>query len=536
MTITSIQAKTERAIRRAVNAASAEPFLFLSRFWNVKHPTKGAIPLEIWEGQKKWYEHVDANQFTITLKGRQSGISTIGTARSGLKCLTQDSQDIIMLSRTEREAVKLIAKIQYALDRLPPELRERFPVKQGKSRNQLKIVFDNDSSIEAMPSLEDPGRGASVAEMFVDEWAFFADPEETWASIYPISDHGGKIILLTTFNNFSRGAKFVKEFWEAAQTKQNNFLPLFIPWQEVPGRDEEWYIKKKRDLKPWQLAQEYPSTAEQAFLESGTAYYNREIFSHCKVQEPDVYALDIHEDGPGFSTRLGTYPRIFTEMDEDVLRIFEPPDSAKSYAAALDVSEGLESGDWSVLQIASSEGLVAKLRTKSPPEDLPDLILPVLAAYGNPIFAIERNNHGYTVVILMRHRYDNLYTQTRLDRKLSTTSDQIGWYTNKITKPLILDKIQLYCKDGFMVSDDTTLNELKQFARLDNGKTGGRPYDDCVMSLGICLQMLDHLRPFEEEEIIVDDVPPKFSMEWWEEFAKLNYPYNQSSSMKASSF
>jgi len=60
-----------------------------------------------------------------------------------------DREDIF-LSRNEKEAKKLKAKVDYGYDRLPKWLKDRGP--KVVAKNKLLIEFANGSLIEAMPS------------------------------------------------------------------------------------------------------------------------------------------------------------------------------------------------------------------------------------------------------------------------------------------------------------------------------------------------------------------------------------------------
>ena len=38
------------------------------------------------------------------------------------------------------------------------------------------------------------------------------------------------------------------KFWTDAEKGHNDFVPLFIPYTEIPGRDEEWASEQRRQL------------------------------------------------------------------------------------------------------------------------------------------------------------------------------------------------------------------------------------------------------------------------------------------------
>ena len=49
---------------------------------------------------------------------------------------------------------------------------------------------------------------------------------------------------------------------------------MFFPWSASEDRDESWYEGKKDAMLPWQLAQEYPTSPEEAFVRSGNPVFD----------------------------------------------------------------------------------------------------------------------------------------------------------------------------------------------------------------------------------------------------------------------
>jgi hypothetical protein len=52
---------------------------------------------------------------------------------------------------------------------------------------------------------------------------------------------------------------------------------MFFPWSATEDRDESWYLSKKESMLPWQLAQEYPTTPEEAFIKSGNPVFDLDV-------------------------------------------------------------------------------------------------------------------------------------------------------------------------------------------------------------------------------------------------------------------
>lgn len=240
----------------------------LSRFWNIKVPGVGRQVFALREAQIEAIDEWNRERYSLTLKARQIGWSTIVTAHCWHNAYFHPDREILLLSKGEREAAELISKIKYGLRFLPDWMRRRGPVQLTDSKS--RIDFSNGSSIISLPSAADPARGFSGYLVVVDEWAFLNNPDEAWAAIEPVADVGGRIIGLSTANGYGN---FFHTLWVEAETGHNFFKTMFHNWR-AGGRDDAWYEAKKKALPSWQLAQEYPDNPEEAFIKSGNPVFD----------------------------------------------------------------------------------------------------------------------------------------------------------------------------------------------------------------------------------------------------------------------
>tara|TARA_R110002020_G_scaffold204889_1_gene409229 strand:- start:4163 stop:5053 length:891 start_codon:yes stop_codon:yes gene_type:complete len=245
---------------------------FLQNYWHIAHPAHGRILFDLRSAQSTALEHWEDNRYSLTLKARQIGWSTLVAAHQFWLAFFKADQNIIDLSRTEREAVLLLKKTKYGFKHLPDWMIERGP--KSLVEHQQRMGFDNGSLITSMPSASDPARGESASLIVVDEWAFLPNPEEAWASIEPVADIGGRIIGLSTANG---SGNFYHQLWVGATTAANKFAPMFFPWSATEDRGDAWYQEKIESMLPWQLAQEYPTTPEEAFVKSGNPVFDLDI-------------------------------------------------------------------------------------------------------------------------------------------------------------------------------------------------------------------------------------------------------------------
>ena len=245
---------------------------FLEKYWYIAHPAQGRILFRLRAAQLAALEEWRQERYSLTLKARQIGWTTLVAAHQFWLAFFHSDQNIIDLSRTEREAVLLLRKTKYGASHLPKWMVERGP--KPLVEHQQRMAFDNGSQVTSMPSASDPARGESATLIVVDEWAFLPNPEEAWSSIEPVADVGGRIIGLSTANG---SGNFFHQLWVGAETGSHSFAPMFFPWSASEDRGDDWYQSKREAMLPWQLAQEYPSTPEEAFVKSGNPVFDLDV-------------------------------------------------------------------------------------------------------------------------------------------------------------------------------------------------------------------------------------------------------------------
>jgi len=469
----------------ADNEELLEAFIyFCSNHVYIKHPSKGRIKFDLRPAQIATVRAWISNRNSIVLKARQIGFSTLAAAFSFWLAFFWADRFIVMLSKTEREAAKLLSKAKYIYKFLPLWLRMSGP--ELLQNNVLKMAFDNDSVIESLPSANEPARGESVYLAIIDEMAFLPNPDEAWASIEPIADVGGRIIILSTAKG--EGNTFFN-LWQGSQNNTNRFHGIFFPWSANGDRDQAWYDAQALDLPPWQLHQEYPSNPEEAFIRSGRPVFDIDSLSKFDIEKPKT----------GVQKKLSDTKNAYMfESSGGPLSIWQLPQYGCVYAIGADVSEGLARGDYSSAHVldAKSGLVVAHWHGHIDPDKFGEDILYAMGFfYNEALIGVESNNHGLTTLTaLNRANYTNLFRQRRMNLRHPDATEILGWRTTSLTKPLAIDELSAAMRDGIIdLKCEYTLAELKTFIRDDNGSTHGSPHDDRVMSLAIANQMLRYV-------------------------------------------
>lgn len=318
------------------------------------------------------------------------------------------------------------------------------------------------------------------------------------------------------------------EAWQAAVAGTSGYLPYFAPWFEddryrepVPAGftrtfDEDEYCAKVLDVYgetlgddqlvfrrqkialdgPDLFKQEYPTFPEDAFLTSGAPVFNLTKLAERRDALPDI----LHRmDYDPIEQVLSPNPR-------GRLHLFREIDPNMDYTVAVDVSKGTggeqdtSEGDWSVAQVLDRyKRQVAVWRGKVEPDYLAVICYHLGHLFNEARMAIEFNNHGilpntmlYKTGVMVRGElktYDNLYTREVYDKITDEMREELGFYTDVKTRPLIIDELRQAVRDGtIMLNDPTTIDEMTTFvADPKTGKIEAEVgcHDDTVMALAI---------------------------------------------------
>ena len=102
---------------------------------------------------------------------------------------------------------------------------------------KLNLRLSNGSQIKATSASSDAGRSEAVSLLLIDEAAFIDNIGEIWASAQQTLATGGGCIALST--PYGTGNWF-HQTWVRAESQENEFLPIKLPWFVHLERNQEW--------------------------------------------------------------------------------------------------------------------------------------------------------------------------------------------------------------------------------------------------------------------------------------------------------
>jgi len=225
-----------------------DPAYFMKKYCFIQHPTRGRILFNLYPFQEGVLHLFRDNQYIITLKSRQLGISTLASAYALWLMLFHKDKNVLALATTQATARNLVTKTIFMYENLPKWLQLPFTEK-----NKLSLRLKNGSKITAKSSNSDSARSEAVSLLLVDEAAFIDNIEDTFTAAQQTLATGGQCIALSTPNGVGN---WFHKTWEKAEAAENSFVPVKLPWSVHPERDQSWRDQQDQDLGVKNAAQE----------------------------------------------------------------------------------------------------------------------------------------------------------------------------------------------------------------------------------------------------------------------------------------
>jgi hypothetical protein len=233
--------------------------------------------------------------------------------------------------------------------------------------------------------------------------------------------------------------------------------------------------------------QEFPLTAEEAFVTSG-----QQVFNVRKLADIS-YALKSQPEPKSY--RYSRTERGFYAAPYGQLRLYQEPAPNSLYVIGGDVGEGLPDSDPSVLQVLQVPEMVqvAVFQDRVKPDDLAYIAYDLGKLYNHALVAVETTGPGIATNLKLRDslHYPLLYQRESFDSDQRKYIKKVGWSTNRGSKPIMITALRGGIDDDILVlRDPETLNELLHYVLKKDGTMGAQQgkHDDLVMALAVAIQ------------------------------------------------
>lgn len=491
----------------------------------------------------------------IILKSRRMGVSTIIQAHFAHLVFTQQRWSAITGAHEMRSSTYLHGMVEQMYAALPEPLKRQKQV--GLQGRRLEFVEGAGLQTFTAGTGESVGRGTGARGIHASEVAFWDSAEGTLLALRQIvPNEPGTIVALESTAN---GMKSVfREEWVRAIEGRSEYIALFFAWFEFPdyqmplderipgceggvldpdfwaaedypdGAEDEEEILRGLGCTEEQLAwrrftivnecgedldkfhQEYPSTAEEAFLASGHPFFPPVVQARlARVSHDPLGRGDITGE-PLQNGKLA-----FAPSRRGPLHIYEPPRQGP-YLIGADSAGGISDderqardrgeGDYNAACVVdlSTGRCVADWQKRTDADlfarDLARLGWIYKTPDGLPAEIVcEANNMGILTLSKLRDewRYPRIYHREALSHEYrGRRTRTIGWVTGTNNRGAALASLLEVARDHpELLPSKRLLDQMRTFIQVDERKYEHAPgaHDDTIFAYAIAYFVF-HLR------------------------------------------
>ena len=459
-----------------------DPVHFMRKYCYIQHPQRGRIQFNLYPFQEKVLTLMRDNPYSIILKSRQLGISTLSAGYSLWLMIFHKDKNILCIATKQETAKNMVTKVKFMYENLPSWLKI-----DAEENNKLTLRLTNGSQIKATSASSDAGRSEAVSLLLIDEAAFIDNIGEIWASAQQTLATGGGCIALST--PYGTGNWF-HQTWVRAEAAENDFLPIKLPWYVHPERDQTWRDKQDELLgDPRMAAQEcdcdFSTSGDIVFYPEYIEYYEKTY-----VKEP------LEKRG----------------ADQN-LWVWESPDYSRDYMVVADVARG-DGKDYSACHVIDIENnvQVAEYKGQIGTKEYGHLLVGLATEYNEALLVVENANIGWaTLQVCIDRSYPNLYYSPKsennansyFEKYMDTSKMTAGFTMSSRTRPMVIGKFQEYIGDkGVTFQSKRLVEEMRVFVWKNGRGEAQQGYnDDLVMAFGIAMYIRDTALKYKQRGI-----------------------------------
>ena len=480
----------------------------------------------------------------LVLKGRQQGFTAYITAEQLARAIVyKNFSGSTIADCTDNTHSIFEDKAKFAYNQLPERLK---PTEKYNNRKELHFEKLN-SRWRIATATKNIGRSKTVNFLHGSEAAFWEVLiSDIQAAVGEALTKDAIQIFESTANGYNEfkdawdGGKFINKFYAWWRTKEYriNFesqererqfksdilnkkswiyerckwLIEFVglDWQQAYWYFNKWdnYIDKEK------VKQEYPCSADEAFLASGRCVFDRDI-----VIQHKEYLKKKYKDEPpkcGYFVFEWNSPDTKDRIKDSTVKFFDDPngyiwiyeDVQKNYPYVIGgdtKGEGSDRFAGTVVNNVTGKR-AAVLHGDLDPDTYTHQMYCLGRHYNNALIGIEINFDIYPVKELERLRYPRQYTRVIVDDKTNKEQHKNGWKTDGNTRPLIISNEIVLIRDNIeLFTYIPMLDECLTFVYDDKGRPDAESgkHDDILFSDMIANQ----IRSQQTMSIARDDRP-----------------------------
>lgn len=493
-----------------------KPYLLIEMCFSIVDKQGNTVPFFLNEVQADFVaqiERLGTSKPFFVLKGRQQGFTTLITAiQLAYAITTRNFSGMTIADCAENTRVIFQDKAKTVYNRLPAVLR---PTEKYNSANELYFEKLN-ASWRVATATNNVGRSRTLRFLHLSEIAFYETSfAQIQAGLGQAVAKDALVVYETTANGYNDAKtlwdshscnNLFYEWWRTVEYSQqdtsnlasvtDSWLVERLVWLKHKGLSSEqlaWYVNKYDSYIDKELIkQEYPCTADEAFIATGKSIFDDEIVLQRLTTAPEplytcnfVYKRDHMTDN---SVVLSDVE--LADVQGGAIKIYTMPQDGHYYAIGGDTAgEGSDHFTAHVVDVQTLEQCAVFDRECMDEDEYSEIVYLLAQLYNHALIAIEVNFSTYpTRYIAERLKYDNIYMRQDFDNISQKYELRYGFKTTSITRPNILaDLVAIVRENSSLINDKTTLREMLVFVKDKKGKAQALEgyHDDNVMALAI---------------------------------------------------
>lgn len=490
----------------------------------------------------------------ILVKARQWGGSTlIQLFCAWIQLFHRKNWNSVIATHIEEAARNIRSMYTLVAERHPKDILDiKFRAFEGSSKN--KQIVDRGCVIY-IGSMERPNslHSGNYKLVHCSEVGYWKETTNRKPSDF-VNAFEGSVPLepftLVALESTAKGTgNFFHTTWLSATKGENAYTPIFVAWWEIdmytlPFESYEdmkmfvesmndyelwafslgatleglhWYREKRKGFdNDWDMQEQFPTTADEAFVTSG-----RKAHHPLHIKQMEVFAKkpefigEMFADAPSGEEAINNSLQ-FKELIKGDFYVWKKPDTTRlyndRYVVSLDIGGSAAKADWSVIRVLDRLPMmnggvpefVATYRFHMDQDLTAWRAVQVAKWYCNALLVVEANvlntfqtegNFTSTVLDIIAHVYPHLYYRDDPNKIKEGLPKKYGFWTSKNKSELVTTITAGLREMGFIERDQRMLDECGWYELKQDGSYGAidGQHDDIYISSAINLWVSNKL-------------------------------------------
>lgn len=472
----------EKQQKELIKCGLSFPY-FCHKYVKIAHPKRGLLPFVLYNYQRRCVQEYEKHRFNILSKFRQGGLTTVTVLWCMWRCMFKLDETIMVLSKSDREAIAAGEIVKRGLIELPNWMRPEM----DKNNDHQKLFTE--TGCKLFFYTPEAARGRSITYLVLDEAAFIPSMDKHWKAMFPTISTGGHCITISTVNGVGN---WYYDIFQGAKKLENDFHVIELDYWEHPEyNDPDWVKATRAQLgeKGWQ------QEVMRDFLGAGDSYIPADIINDLDMVTREIDPLRM------LFPKLNNLDEAREQRVQDMnmwkrgaLHIWREPVDGRDYIIGTDCAAGLgEDNDNSCVQVIDAvtcEQVAEFYSNLCPPYNFAQIVAMLGRTYNNALIVVEDNGgYGTSVIEKLQHEhfYDNLYECAQGSNK----NPKPGIKTTLSNRPKFLEMLQTRLINRSMaVRSRRLVKELKGFIwniQTKRAEATKGFHDDAILALCLAL-------------------------------------------------